>query len=174
MHPANDVRMNVRSRLTSAILCALTLSSCGSPAADINFAAPGAGWTATPAILGRTQIWMKNEPNSNTHDSLVILVRGVGQSQNFLNSPGVSSTGSRILKQRQTKICGNQPAEYVLATGKYNGVASGGSTGKPATFEAYLSTVRDVRYMAIYIHPQNQPADEQAETAIRSLCPKTS
>lgn len=116
---------------------------------------------------------MKNEPNSKTHNSLVILVRGIGKNDNLIDNPGVGASGSRVVKNDQTTICGNQRADHFIATGTYHGVGAGSANGRPQTFEAFVSTVRDVRYMAIYIRPQNESPDPQAETAIRSLCPKS-
>lgn len=154
--------MNVRVLLTLAVAAAM-LSACASVTSDIAFQAPGEGWTASPPILGRTQIWVKQGGSSN-NNSVVILVRGVSTSQNVFQNPGFGATSTRLQKNEHTTICGNEPAEHLLGIGNSNGHAE--------TFEAYLASVRGDQYLAMYMHPQGVPSDAAAETAIKSLCPK--
>ncbi|HEV3153916.1 MAG TPA: hypothetical protein VGZ02_08945 [Candidatus Baltobacteraceae bacterium] len=155
--------MKLRLTLSAAVLCA-SFSGCASVTSDINFQAPGAGWTASPPILGRTQIWIK-QGTSSTRNSIVVLVRGVNTSKNVFDNPGFAASKTHLDKDEATKICGNQPAEHYMGSGQMNGA--------PSVFEGYVSTVRGERYLALYAHPKAEPPDPQAETAIASLCPKS-
>jgi hypothetical protein len=163
--------MNVRVALAFAAMCVPALTGCGSVTNDINFQAPGAGWTASPSILGRTQIWVKSGTGGNAHNSIVVLVRGVGtgSTRQLLTGQTFGTNGQAdVVKDEQTTICSGQPAEHVMATGRYTTAASSGR----ASLDVYLSTVKGERYLAMYVRPEDQPADPTAETAIRSLCPK--
>ena len=165
--------MRARYSLTVAALFASTLSGCGSVTSDINFQAPESGWTASPSILGRTQIWVKNAGAGKNHNSVVILVRGVGSSQDVFTSPGLGTNGQmQVLKNEHTTICSGQAAQHIVATGKYSRPSSAVNGDENADFEAYMTTVHDEKYLAMYIHPQDEKADDQAEAAIKSLCPK--
>jgi hypothetical protein len=165
--------MKARYFLMVAALCSTALAGCGSVTSDINFQAPGAGWTASPSILGRTQIWVKNAAAGKTHNSVVILVRGVNSAQEIFTSPGLGTNGkTQIVKNERTTICSGQPAQHIVASGEYSTSNQSGSGEQRADLEAYTTTVHDERYLAIYVHPESEPPDNQAETAIKSLCPK--
>ena len=148
--------------LAAFAIPALAFAGCGSVTSDIDFQPPASGWTASPPILGRTQIWIKS--GSSNHNSVVVLVRGVNQNKDIFDNPGLSSSNARMNKDEHVTICGNEQAEHFVGTGKSNGA--------PSVFEAYAATVHGEKYLAFYVRPEDQPTDLQAESAIKSLCPK--
>ena len=164
----------MKARLISiAGVFAVALSACGSVTGDINFQAPGAGWTASPPILGRTQIWVKNSTGNKTHNSVLILAKGVGSSSDLFNNPGITSGGRlHVDKDDHVTICGNQAAEHITGSGTYTTSGTAGKSDVRAAMDAYVTTVHGERYLAMYMHPAAEPPDPQAETAIASLCAK--
>lgn len=153
--------------LTIAVLCVCT--GCGSVTSGLNFQAPGGGWTASPSILGRTQIWIKQDAANANGKSVLILIRGVSSNRDVLAGTQFGNTNEDV-KQDRIRICGGEQADHYTGEGE----TQTGAGRHRATIEAVVASVRDERYMAMYIRPLNTSADPQAETAIRSLCAKPS
>ena len=165
--------MNVRPCLTIAVLCVTALSGCASVTSDINFQPPGAGWSGSPSILGRAQFWIKTAQGGNTSKSIVLLIRGVSSTKEVFSNPGLGTNGRvEEFKQEHTTICGSQPADHIVATGKYSSTGGSGSAQTEGAFEAFMTAVHGENYVAVYIRPRDLAPDPQAEAAIRSLCAK--
>jgi hypothetical protein len=140
----------------------VALAGCGSVTSGLDFKAP-AGWTATPSILGRFQMWIKQSPDKNKEAQMMFLIRGQTATTMDFKSLPQAGTNVRDLKQSSIKICGNRPAQYV------SGVSTGSRNGDMAV-EMVSAKVGDESYLAMYMRPKAQSGDPQAETAIRSLC----
>jgi len=152
----------MKTALIAALFASLALAGCGSVTAGIDFKAP-AGWSATPSILGRMQIWTKKAADNKDVDMLM-LVRGSSNNIDLKSIPQAGVGAITTEKQSTITICGDRKAQF------YSGSASGHS-GQKQTMEMVAATVGSDGYIAMYIHPQAEAADPEAETAIRSLCP---
>ena len=139
-------------------------TGCGSVTAGLDFKAP-AGWSQSPSILGMVQVWSQKSKTSS-EDQTVLLIRGRNvNSMNFGQIPQVGND-LRDVKKSTITICKDRSAQYLSATGTgHNG---------DEIIEAVSAPVGDTSYLSMYIRPQKERADPQAEAAIRSLCLKQS
>lgn len=157
--------MNARFYLPIVALCvAGVLAGCGSVTEGIAFAPPS-GWTSTPAMFGRFQMWMKNTQEKNT-TQMVMLVRGDANNMHadFNVLPPQYAKDVKVMQHGNVTLCGTQPAEQFVAQGTDN-------SGKRSQIEMFSSVIGKNRYLAMYLRPANAPADPSAEAAIHSLCP---
>jgi hypothetical protein len=151
----------MKRALAAALFASAALSGCGSVTAGMDFKAP-AGWTATPSILGRIQVWTKKSADNKDVD-MVILARG-SSTIDLKNIPQAGVGTITTEKQATIAICGDRKAQFM------SGTASGHS-GQKQTMEMVSAMVGQDDYVSMYIRPQSERADPAAETAIRSLCP---
>lgn len=144
-------------------LACMAVAGCASVTAGLDFKPP-AGWIATPSIFGHFQAWVKQSPNKQ-QDQMVMLIRGETTStMDFKNLPqGASDIRDR--KESPIVICGNQRAQYLTAIGTDQRKGTD-------VLEMISAPIGDQSYLAMYIRPKSQPVAPEAETAIRSLCIK--
>lgn len=157
--------MNARFRLPIVALCiAGVLAGCGSVTQGIDFQAPS-GWTATPAMFGRFQMWIKNGKDKNS-TQMVMLVKGDANSTraDFTDLPPQYGKDLKVMRHGSVTLCGTQPAEQYAAQGTDN-------NGKRSQVEMLSSVIGKDRYIAMYLRPASMSADASAEAAIHSLCP---
>lgn len=155
--------------MTLASVCiAAALSGCSSPAQGTSFQPP-IGWKSTPGMFGRLQMWMSGEDRQ--HRQILMLVRGDSRmTTEQLNASSPSGArGMRDVKRDTIAICGGRHAEHFTGRGE----GGTGSNREQQQIEGVTTEFGDAKYLAIYIRPVAQPADAQAESALRSLCPKT-
>lgn len=159
--------MNTRFRLPIVALCvAFVLAGCGSVTQGIKFAAP-AGWTGTPAMFGRLQMWVKPAKAKGEIPELIILAKGDPKTLkgDFSDVPPQYAKDVKVLKQGQTKICNaSQQADQFIGEGSDKG-------GTKTEIETISTTIDKERYVATYIRPESLKAAKEAEAAIHSLCP---
>lgn len=145
-----------RVALTSAIVS--LLCACSSPAQSVTFKPP-AGWVATPSFFG-FQAW---HPSDDTQ-ALVLFKLPVAAD---MNQALTESNFQQLTVKRRERIdiCGRQPAIYIAGT----------ATGRRGTqkLEMIMTTARGATYLAMYSRDLNVRANAQAETAIRTLCPRS-
>ncbi len=158
--------MKKRLLSTLVVLCvSAVFAGCSSPAQDTAFQPP-AGWKSTPGLFGRMQMWM-NGSTENDRQILMIVRGGEGtNSSNFTRA----TSGMHDVKRDTIVLCGSQRAEHF--TGK--GEGGNGARRVPQQIEGMVTTIGGSKYFALYIRPVSMRPDEQAETALHSLCPKTS
>lgn len=158
--------MNARFRLPIVALCvAFVLAACASVTQGIAFAPPS-GWTGTPAMFGRFQMWMKSGQQKDT-TQLLMLVKGDAKNTrgDLTNLPAQYNKNLKILKQEKTRMCGGtQPGEQVVAEGS-------DQNGKRSQVEMTSTVIGNDRYIAMYIRPVAIRPDPQAESALNALCP---
>lgn len=146
----------------SALCTACALASCAGVASNLAFHPPN-GWSGTPSMFGRMQMWVK-QGNKNQNGQFVMLVRSGLNSGNLFQTAQFGRGSATDVKRSTIDICNGRQAQYVTATGV---------NGKQRTkLEAVLADVGDSKYMAMYARDVKTPADPQAEDAIRSLCPR--
>jgi hypothetical protein len=135
-------------RLTFLLSCAL-LSACApaDPLDGFTFRPP-AGWTALPPHDG-SRLW--TNPRSAGEELLV-------------TRPGDISPGEDHSAGKPVTICGGHPASLTLKIGT--------AFDHPAHLESITATWQNIRIMAAYVRPLSARADPNAETALRSLCPR--
>ena len=159
--------MNARFRMSIAALCITgVLAGCGSVTGGTAFQPP-AGWTGTPAMFGRLQMWVKAAKTKGEIPQMLMLIKGDKNSMkaDFTDVPPQYAKNTKIVKQGTTKICGgSQQADQFIGEGT-------SSDGKKSEIEMISTVIGKERYLAMYIRPQSLAADAQAETAIHSLCP---
>jgi hypothetical protein len=157
-----------RLAVVAAIGIAAAVGGCASPGADTKFVAPD-GWTGTPGIMGRFQMWMNGSGDANRQ--ILMLIRGDKDTATITDIRS-SNSGTNVsdLKTRNISMCGgNQPAEYI--TGR--GTNTRGSHATPELLEGVETMIGDSKYIAMYIRPASmKTGDSQAEASLRSLCPK--
>jgi hypothetical protein len=150
--------------LAALTAAALLLAGCGSASEGLDFKPP-AGWTAMPGILGfgHMQMWFK-KASDNKQDQMLMLVRGQNASSIDLKTVPQAGVGA-IKSQKITTItiCGNTRAQYLSAIGT-------GHNGQNQTMEMVSTPVGNQSYLAMYIRPQTDKPDPDAEAAMRSLC----
>ncbi len=151
----------MKRALAAVLLASAALAGCGSVTAGVDFKAP-AGWAATPSILGRMQMWTKKAAD-NKQDQMVMLVRGSNANIDLRTIPQVGSNAMTMTKQSTITICGNQKAQFASGTGS-------GHSGQKQTMEMVSATVGQDGFVAMYLRPQSDRPDPEAEAAIRSLC----
>lgn len=151
----------MRKILFAAVVASFVLAGCGSVTQGLDFKAP-AGWTATPSILGRMQVWVKKAAD-NKRDQMVFLVRGETTTMDLRTVPGAGFGTIQSQKQSTITICGNRRAQYLAAT-------ASGRSGDAQAVEMIAAAVGNQNYLAMYARPNSTPADPEAEAAIRSLC----
>lgn len=158
--------MNTRFRLPIVALCiASALAGCGSVAQGTTFQPP-AGWTGTPAMFGRFQMWMKSGKEKDTTQLLMLVKGDSSKVKADLNDlPPQYSSNLKVLKHGETKLCaGSQPAQELVAEGT-------DKQGKTSQVEMTSTVIGSDRYIAMYIRPLAMRPDPDAETAIHALCP---
>lgn len=160
--------MKTRFRLSIVALCiAGVLAGCGSVTNGLAFQAP-TGWTGTPAMFGRLQMWVKSGKDKGT-TQIVMLVKADAKNtkSDFTLIPSQYGNGKdmKMLSHGQTKLCGTQPAEQFVGEGT-------DKDGKKSRIEMVSTVVGSDRYVAMYMRPDVMPADPMAEGAIHSLCPE--
>lgn len=152
-------------RLPLAAFCiAAVLAGCASVTSNIAFQPP-AGWSGTPSMFGRMQMWVKQD-QAKQNEQFVMLVRGNVSAQNLFENAQFGRGAVNQVKRSAITICGGRQAQYVT------GVGEQGKNHRPTRLEAVIADVGDSKYMALYARDAAVPADSQAETAIHSLCPK--
>lgn len=154
-----------RALAAAAFLASAALAGCGSVTAGVDFKSP-AGWTATPSILGRMQAWTRKSAN-NKDIEMIMLVRGSSTNVDLSNIPQAGVGAISTEKQSTITICGNRKAQFLSGVGS-------GHNGQKQVMEMVSATVGQDGYVAMYIRPQSDSADPEAEAAIRSLCPAKS
>lgn len=158
--------MNARFRTPIVALCVVALlAGCGSVTQGIAFQAP-TGWTGTPAMFGRLQMWMKSGKEKNTTQMLMLVKGDSKNMQADLSSlPPQYGKDLKVLKRGDTKLCGGtQPAQQFVAQGA-------DKDGHRSQIEMTSTVIGNDRYVAMYIRPLTVSPDAQAEAAIVSLCP---
>lgn len=162
--------MKKRAFSTLVALCiGSVLAGCSSPAQDTAFQPP-VGWTSTPGMFGRMQMWMTGTSASDRQ--ILMIVRG----DKNMNTANIRSTSSPFsgtenmqdVKRDTITLCGNQKADHF--TGK--GQGRNGSSRVDEQIEGVTTTIGDSKYMVLYIRPASVQPDTQAENALRSICPK--
>lgn len=159
--------MKKRAMLSLALLAFAAGCSFKSPAEGLDFKAPS-GWKTTPSIMGM-QMWMKE----GTRDGQVLMLfnhsGGKVKSLNDfdMRTVPVTGKGGRVTSEQPIRICGNhQPAKYFSMSGETN--------GKPTIAEVVVTLYdRDNLFLSVYSRPKTAQPDAQAETALRSLCLKS-
>jgi hypothetical protein len=157
--------MNRRLSLSIVTLCvAGMLAGCASVTQGTKFQPPG-GWTGTPSIMGRVQMWMKTG-KSKDQMQFLMLVKGNPNKMNanFSDVPSNVATNMKNTSHSDVKFCGTQPGQEFRATGT-------DKEGKRSDIDMTTAIIGKDRYVAMYIRPVVDPVDPQAETAIHSLCP---
>jgi hypothetical protein len=157
--------MNGRLYLSIAVLCVCgVMTGCASVTQGTKFQPP-TGWTGTPSIFGRAQMWMKT---GKTKDEMqfLMLVKGDPNKMHtdFSSVPSNVATDMKDVSQSDVKFCGTQPGQEFRAIGT-------DKNGKRSQLDMTTAVIGNDRYMAMYIRPAAGPVDAQAETAIHSLCP---
>jgi hypothetical protein len=143
-----------------AAAAAATLAGCGftsSPGDSLTFKAPK-GWRASPGIMGFMQFWQ-----GPADGEVLMLIRSpkpLKTSEVFSNA---DLRDADLQTEKPIDICGNQPARYFKAKGKWK-------SQRDSTVEMVMSNAGGATYMAMYVHPQGTPANPDAETAIHQLC----
>lgn len=137
---------------------AASLVACSSPTHSVTFRAP-AGWIATPSLFG-FQAWRTSDRRQ-----VLVLLRFpmVVDPNRALQQSNVQQL--RAEHRRQITICGKQRALFI----------SGIGTGRrgPQHTDIVMTTVGGQTYVAVYARDLGVAPNADAETAIRSLCPKT-
>jgi hypothetical protein len=157
--------MNARFRLPIVALCvAAVLAGCGSVASGIAFSPP-AGWTGTPALFGRFQMWMKSGEQKDTTQILMLFKGDPSQTPaSFKDLPPQYDKNVTMLKRGPVTMCGTQNGEQFIGQGE-------DKNHKRSRIEMTTTVIGNTRYVAMYLRPSSTPADAQAEAAIHSLCP---
>ena len=136
-------------RLTILLSCGL-LSACApaDPLDGFTFKAP-AGWTALPPHEG-SRLW--TNPRDAGEEVLVTRPADIrpGEYQSVSGKP--------------VKICSGHPATLTVKVGT--------ALGQLSHLESITATWQNIRIMAAYIRPLSARANPNAETALRSLCPR--
>jgi hypothetical protein len=148
-----------------ALCVGAVLAACASITSDIAFQPP-VGWTGTPAMFGHFQMWMKSGQQKNS-TQFIMLIKGNRQNTHAdFNSlpPQYGGNDIKVLHRGSIKMCGTQQAEQFVAQGT-------DKDGKRSQIEMTSTLIGQDRYIAMYIRPITVAADQQAETAIHSLCP---
>lgn len=142
---------------------AFALASCAGVASNLAFHPP-AGWTGTPSMFGRMQMWVKQDDKKKGGAQFVMLVRTSLNSTNVFQTAQFGRGNVSDVKHSTISICNGRQAERVTASEQ---------NGKDHTqLEAVIADVADSKYMAMYVRDVGTPADPQAEDAIHSLCPR--
>jgi hypothetical protein len=153
-------------RSFATVVCMTVLAvGCGSPGSDTTFRPP-TGWNSTPGVFGRFQMWITGSAQADRQ--VVILVRGDQNTR--IDDPQMFGTtrGVHDVRHRAVKLCGSQPADSFTGRGE----SVNGSNRVPESVEGVTTTIGSSKYIALYIHPMAMKPDAQAQTALRSLCPR--
>ena len=157
--------MNARFRLPIVALCfAGILAGCGSVTQGTQFQPPN-GWTGTPSIFGRAQVWIKNGKEKNSTQFLMLIKGDASRVKaGFEDVPGNVAKDMKVLSHGDVKLCGSQPAQEFRGEGTDR-------EGQRSMVEMTSTVIAKDRYVAMYIYPAASKPDAQAETAIHSVCP---
>jgi hypothetical protein len=154
-------------------LAAATLTACGltkSPAEGLTFTAPS-GWTGTPGIMGRFQLWTGTGDASGHVLMLMKLPADTNLKADFDmdNLKDVNGSASlkdaKILARRTMTLCNGQQSMFMKMQGKSK------NQNTEESIEAVLSKASDGTYMAMYMYPIGAATNPAAEAAIYELCP---
>lgn len=158
----------MRRRFSALLAAAAVLAACSSPADGIGFRAPK-GWSSTPGMLGRFQLWMTG---SDPNRQILGLIRGdATMTVRDFSSKFDLGDGSDDVSVAHTRIpiCNGTIAD------DYRGASASalGGAKRSTVFELVIGpAIGKSRYAAVYVRPRGTAPDPQAETAIRSLCPR--
>ncbi len=158
--------MNARFGLSIVALCiAGMLAGCASVTQGTQFQPP-TGWSGTPAIMGRFQMWFKaGTDKSNGQFLMLVKTNASDKSMNFNEIESSTRTKDvKVVRQGPTRFCGTQPGEQYVAAGTDN-------KGRKMSVEMTDAVIGTDKYTAVYVRPAALAPDTQAETAIHSLCP---
>lgn len=151
-------------RAAIAMMCAaaaaMALAGCGftsSPGDALTFKAPK-GWRGSPGIMGFMQFWQG--PQDGEVLMLIRSPKPLKTSEVFSNA---DLTHADVQAEKSIDICGNQPARYFKAKGKWK-------SQRDSTVEMVMSNAGGATYMAMYVHPEGTQPDPEAESAIHQLC----
>jgi hypothetical protein len=159
--------------VVAAAFAVASLTACGltkSPADGLTFKAPD-GWTATPGVMGRFQLWTSGGGDSAHVLMLLKLPADTKLNSSFsvndfkdVDGPASLKDG-RVLAQRTMTLCGSQRSMFVKMQGQTKNQKA------EELVEAVLSKAADGTYMAMYMHPIAVAPNPAAEAAIYELCP---
>lgn len=154
-------------RLALVMLLVLSSAACGlrsSPADGLRFQPP-AGWNPSPGILGFMQFW--RSPGNDREFLILFRSPRPMQTKEMFSSQGMqdSMKDVTVLREQSIKICGNQPATFVLARG--DSARSG-----PTDIESIATNIGGASYFATYIRPVSAPPNPEAMASLRELCTK--
>ena len=161
--------MKARFSLSIVALCiAGALAGCASVSKGTAFQPPS-GWTGTPAMFGRFQLWMKSGGQKDAMQ-MVMLIKGNGsnaQIHDFNDVPPQYAKDIHVTKRDKITLCGDQPAEESIGEGT-------DKNGRRSVIQVISTKIGTDAYAAMYVRPQSSSADSQAEAALHSLCPAKS
>ena len=149
------------SLVSAALFSALALAACASPSEALAFQPP-AGWNAGPSLFGIVQLWT----DPKRADSVVMLMRvpvSAGNQDASLRDRYLQN--GRVVSNREIKICGAHPAHFSILEGT-------GKSGKRSRAELVVTVWNGTTYMSLYGRDRGQPADPNAESALKSVCLK--
>lgn len=113
-------------------------------------------------------MWMNGDDRQ--HRQILMLVRGDSRmTTEQLNAYSPSSAHTFDVKRDTITICGDRRVKHFTGRGE----GGTGSNRQQQQIEGVTTEFGGAKYVALYIRPASQPADAQAESALRSLCPKT-
>ena len=155
-------------RLSLAVLasCILVLSGCGAdPSTGTDFTPP-TGWKQFPSIFG-FKMWI--DPAKGSSSAVMLFKLPNKANVNFQKDVDFSSNpyyhGGSVTKRTAITICGDHPAEYLLAQDNEK-------TNKAGTAEIVLTKWGQTDYMALYARSNKDKPNASAEAAIRTICLK--
>jgi hypothetical protein len=141
-----------------ALFAGSCLAACASVQSESNFRPPP-GWTGSPSLFGRVQVWT-NKERGGVH-TLMVVKGDSGRSDIFYN-PQLALNTMHDVTHDTIKVCGGRTAEH------YRGVKTNGAVIEGVAVRGAGRS----RYAALYMRDSAKtPADPQAERALRSLCP---
>jgi hypothetical protein len=162
------------ARVSMAAVAILMLSACGltkSPADGLTFRAPD-GWTGTPGIMGRFQLWTSP---GDKDKQIVMLMKlpsdtKIDQSTDVASFKSFSSQDSlkdtKLLERKVMKLCNGTQSSIFM---KMEGTST--NSHSEETVETVLSKAPDGTYMAMYMYPIGTAPDANVEASIYNLCP---
>lgn len=154
----------------AVVFIAAGLAGCASPAQDTAFAPP-AGWSSTPGMFGRLQMWMTGSDSENRQVIMVIRgEKGMTTAELTKTPPFVRTEGMHDVKSDTITICGSQRVAHFTGRGQ----SGSDSSRVEKQIEGVTTLIGDAKYAVLYIRPVSVRPDAQAEAALRSICPKSS
>lgn len=148
----------MRHRRWVAVVALFAGAACASVQSQSNFQPPP-GWTGSPSLFGRVQIWT-NKEDGRVHTLMV--VKGDAGRSDILYNPQLALNTMHDVTRDTIKVCGGRTAEH------YRGVKSNGAIIEGVAVRG----AGRARYAALYMRDSAKtPADPEAERALRTLCP---